>query len=81
LSQQHSATEEKVGLAYWADRVLEEHSNVGGALPAQPIHDLRICLRRCMLIADLMRDLDPACAAYVSTAGDASRYPGSYGVD
>jgi CHAD domain-containing protein len=61
LSQQHSATEEKVGLAYWADRVLEEHSNVGGALPAQPIHDLRICLRRCMLIADLMRDLDPAC--------------------
>jgi CHAD domain-containing protein len=61
LSQQHSATEEKVGLAYWADRVLEEHSNVGGALPAQPIHDLRICLRRCILIADLMRDLDPAC--------------------
>lgn len=61
MSQQHSATEEKVGLAYWADRVLEEHSNVGGALPAQPIHDLRICLRRCMLIADLMRDLDPAC--------------------
>jgi CHAD domain-containing protein len=61
LSQQHSATEEKVGLAYWADRVLEEHSNVGGALPAQPIHDLRISLRRCILIADLMRDLDPAC--------------------
>jgi CHAD domain-containing protein len=61
LSQQHSATEEKVGLAYWADRVLEEHSNVGGALPAPPIHDLRICLRRCILIADLMRDLDPAC--------------------
>lgn len=61
MSQQHSATEEKVGLAYWADRVLEEHSNVGGALPAQPIHDLRISLRRCILIADLMRDLDPAC--------------------
>ena len=61
MSQLHSATEEKVGLAYWADRVLEEHSNVGGALPAQPIHDLRISLRRCILIADVMRDLDPAC--------------------
>ena len=61
MSQTHSVTEEKVGLAYWADRVLEEHSNVGGALPAQPIHDLRISLRRCILIADVMRDLDPAC--------------------
>ena len=59
MSQAHSATEEKVGLPYWADRVLEEHSNVGGALPAQPIHDLRISLRRCILIADVMMDLDP----------------------
>jgi CHAD domain-containing protein len=61
LPQTHSATEEKVGLPYWADRVLEEHSNVGGALPAQPIHDLRISLRRCILIADAMVDLDPGC--------------------
>jgi CHAD domain-containing protein len=61
LPQPHSATEEKVGLAYWADRVLDEHSNVGGALPAQPIHDLRISLRRCILIAEVMRDLDPGC--------------------
>lgn len=50
---------EKVGLPYWADRVLEEHENVGGALPAQPVHDLRISLRRCILIAEVMMDLDP----------------------
>jgi CHAD domain-containing protein len=61
LRQPTSTPEEKVGLAYWADRVLEEHSNVGGALPAEPIHDLRISLRRCILIAEVMRDLDPAC--------------------
>jgi CHAD domain-containing protein len=61
LSQTHSIAEEKVGLPYWADRVLEEHSNIGGALPAAPIHDLRISLRRCILIADVMRDLDPVC--------------------
>jgi len=61
LSQTNPATGEKVGLAYWADRVLEEHSNVGGALPTQPIHDLRVSLRRCILIADVMRDLDPGC--------------------
>jgi len=61
LPQPHSDTGEKVGLPYWIDRVLEEHSNVGGALPAEPIHDLRISLRRCILIADVMMDLDPGC--------------------
>jgi CHAD domain-containing protein len=61
LSQPRIHTEEKVGLPYWADRVLEEHSNVSGALPTEPIHDLRICLRRCILIADVMMDLDPGC--------------------
>jgi CHAD domain-containing protein len=61
LSQPGSDPEEKVGLPYWADRVLEEHSNVGGALPAEPVHDLRISLRRCILIAELMEDLDPGC--------------------
>ncbi len=61
MPQPRSIPEEKVGLPYWADRVLEEHSNVGGALPAGPIHDLRISLRRCILIADVMRDLDPGC--------------------
>ncbi len=59
MSLPHSATEEKVGLPYWMDRVLEEHSNVGGTLPAEPIHDLRISLRRCTLIAEIMRGLDP----------------------
>jgi len=61
LPQTETAPEEKVGFAYWADRVLEEHSNVGGALPAGPIHDLRISLRRCILIAEVMRNLDPTC--------------------
>jgi CHAD domain-containing protein len=61
LSQPRSHTEESVGLPYWADRVLEEQSNVGGALPAEPIHDLRTSLRRCILIADGMMELDPGC--------------------
>src|SRR3984957_19260683 len=61
VPQPQSATIEKIGLPYWMDRVLEEHANVGGALPAGPIHDLRVSLRRCILIADVMRDIDPAC--------------------
>lgn len=61
LSQPRSDTEDKIGLPYWADRVLEERSNVGGTLPAEPVHDLRVSLRRCILIADVMEELDPAC--------------------
>lgn len=41
------------------DRVLEEHSKVGAELHPVAVHDLRISLRRCILIADVMRDLDP----------------------
>ena len=31
---------------------------MGGALPAEPVHDLRVALRRCILIAEVMRDVD-----------------------
>ena len=61
LPEQQSKPEEKIGFVYWADRVLEEHSNVGGALPAEPIHDLRVSLRRCIVIAGIMRGIDPTC--------------------
>jgi CHAD domain-containing protein len=40
------------------DRVLEEHSKLGEELSSEPVHDLRVALRRCILIADVMRDLD-----------------------
>jgi CHAD domain-containing protein len=50
---------EKTGLAYWMDRVLEEHSKLNGNWAPESVHDLRISLRRCILIAGVMRDLDP----------------------
>ncbi len=34
---------------------------MGGALPADPVHDLRVALRRSILIADVMRGIDPEC--------------------
>jgi CHAD domain-containing protein len=61
VTQSFPSIEDKVGLPYWADRVLDEHSNVSGDLPAQPIHDLRTSLRRCMLIAEIMMNIDPGC--------------------
>jgi CHAD domain-containing protein len=59
VAQTRSTNPEKVGLPYWMDRVLEVHSKLGGELAAEPVHDLRVALRRCILIADVMRDLDP----------------------
>src|ERR1700722_10957137 len=43
------------------DRVLEEHSKAGGSLHSDAIHGLRTSLRRCILIAEIMEDLDPGC--------------------
>ena len=59
MGQTRSTNPEKVGLPYWMDRVLEVHSKAGGELAAEPVHDLRVALRRCILIAEIMRDLDP----------------------
>jgi CHAD domain-containing protein len=57
--QTRSTNPEKFGLPYWMDRVLEEHSKLGGELSAEPVHDLRVALRRCILIANMMKGLDP----------------------
>jgi CHAD domain-containing protein len=59
VAQARFSHPEKIGLPYWMDRVLEEYSKLGDDLSAKPVHDLRVALRRCILIADLMRDLDP----------------------
>jgi CHAD domain-containing protein len=59
VAQMRSTNPDQVGLPYWMDRVLQEHSKVGDELAAEPVHDLRVALRRCILIAEVMRELDP----------------------
>ncbi|HEX3371028.1 MAG TPA: CHAD domain-containing protein [Candidatus Acidoferrales bacterium] len=61
MPQSNPTIEKKAGLPYWMDRVLEEHSKVGSALHSDAVHDFRISLRRCILIAEIMEDLDPSC--------------------
>jgi len=61
VPQIQNAIFEKVGLPYWMDQVLQKHSDAGSAMPAEPVHDLRVSLRRCILIGDVMRELDPSC--------------------
>jgi CHAD domain-containing protein len=59
VAETRSKNPVKVGLPYWMDRVLEEHAKLGSELSSETVHDLRISLRRCILIADVMKDLDP----------------------
>jgi len=47
------------GLRYWMLRVLEECDNVAAEFSADPVHDLRVSLRRCRSMADGMMAMDP----------------------
>jgi CHAD domain-containing protein len=48
------------GLRYWMARVLEECDHVSVDFSADPVHDLRVALRRCRSLADGMMAMDPA---------------------
>ena len=47
------------GLRYWMARVLEECEHVAADFSADPVHDLRVALRRCRSMADGMIAMDP----------------------
>jgi CHAD domain-containing protein len=49
----------KAGLALWMERVLEECDRTGADLAADPVHDLRVALRRCRSLADGLLVMDP----------------------
>ena len=47
------------GLRYWMLRVLGECDHVSADFAADPVHDLRVSLRRCRSLADGLMALDP----------------------
>lgn len=47
------------GLAFWMQRVLEECDRASADFAADPVHDLRVALRRCRSMADGLMALDP----------------------
>ncbi len=49
----------KSGLLYWAQRVLEECENASRDFAADPVHDLRVAIRRCRSMADGFLSVDP----------------------
>ena len=52
-------TAKSTGLRYWMLRVLEECDNAAADFRADPVHDLRVSLRRCRSLADGMIAMDP----------------------
>jgi CHAD domain-containing protein/HD superfamily phosphodiesterase len=48
-----------VGFAYWMERVLEECARAAQSFAADPVHDLRVSLRRCRSMADGLMAVDP----------------------
>lgn len=47
------------GLRYWMLQVLEECGHVAADFSADPVHDLRVSLRRCRSVADGVMAIDP----------------------
>ncbi|MGC2793881.1 MAG: CHAD domain-containing protein [Candidatus Sulfotelmatobacter sp.] len=59
-STTHTARAKKTtGLRYWMLRVLEECDHVAADFSPDPVHDLRVSLRRCRSLADGLYALDP----------------------
>ena len=51
--------DKKAGLAYWAQRVLEECDKASQDFAPDPVHDLRVAIRRCRSMADGFLSVDP----------------------
>jgi CHAD domain-containing protein/HD superfamily phosphodiesterase len=59
LSSTAKKVKKSTGLRYWMTRVLEECDRVSAGFGADPVHDLRVALRRCRSMADGLIALDP----------------------
>jgi len=49
----------KTSLVFWMQRVIEECVRASLAFDPDPVHDLRVALRRCCSVADGVRAIDP----------------------
>jgi CHAD domain-containing protein len=52
----------KFGLDHWMKQVLKEADRAAQDLAADPVHDLRVALRRCRSVAEGMHAIDPHCS-------------------
>jgi CHAD domain-containing protein len=57
--QRPGKTKPKLGLRAWMERVLVECDRAAAGFEADPVHDLRVALRRCRSLADGLGAIDP----------------------
>ena len=60
LTSPRPAVPKKTGFALWIDRVLLECDRAEASFAADPVHDLRVALRRCRSLADGLMSVDPS---------------------
>jgi CHAD domain-containing protein len=58
-TQRSHAGTSRIGLLHWAQRTVVELDRVGFDLEADPVHDLRVAIRRCRSMAEGFRTIDP----------------------
>src|SRR3954466_6245906 len=59
MNAKMNSSAKTTGLRYWMLRVLDECEKVSADFSADPVHDLRVALRRCRSMADGMIAMDP----------------------
>lgn len=59
MTRLHKPHRHRVGLGYWMRRVLKECRRAGRDFAADPVHDLRVALRRCRSLAGGLMQIDP----------------------
>jgi CHAD domain-containing protein len=59
MSGKQNTRNPESGLAYWMDEVLKEADKAADGFAADPVHDLRVALRRCRSMAEGLRAIDP----------------------
>lgn len=55
-----AARAQRTGLLYWANCALAELRKAAPDLQPDPVHDLRVAIRRCRSLAEGLRTIDPA---------------------
>src|SRR5277367_2064172 len=60
VSTPRSVKKKKTGFALWMDRVIEECDRASVNFATDPVHDLRVALRRCRSLADGLMAVDPS---------------------
>src|ERR1700756_6022160 len=59
MSTAPTGAQKKRGIQYGMERVVEESRRVQPGFEADPVHDLRVALRRCRSMAEGFRAIDP----------------------